>query len=222
MSSGWVPVELDLAGRLVVCVGAGRVAEGKLAQPLEAGAEVRVIAPQATPGLGEAADRRELTWHARPYAEGDLAEASLVIAGSDDPAVNERVAADAEALRVPCVRVDRDPAAEYPGSAAFPATLRRGPLVLTVGTGGAAPVLAGRLKRELAAQYPPEYGQLAELLAELRDAPEVQAALAPLGDDERRLRWRSVLDADTLQLIRDGELRAAREVAIRCLCSSSG
>lgn len=222
MTSGWVPLLVDLAGRRVVCVGGGPVAAGKLAGPREAGAEIVVVAPELDDALASAAARGALTWHARAYAPGDTDGAALVIAATASPEVNDAVAAEAAERGTPCVRTDRDPDAAHPGTAAFPATVRRGPLTIAVGTSGTAPALARWLRDELDALYPEEYGVLAQLLAEVRADPRVQACLRGVADAERRARWRTVLEADTLRLVREGYFEAAKEVAITCLCSSSG
>src|SRR5690349_3308855 len=128
---------LDLAGRRVVVVGGGPVAQRRLVGLLAAGAVVEVIAPEVTPAVEAMA--AELTWTARPYRDGDLADAWYAIASTDDPAVNAAVAAEAERARVFCVRADDAPA----GSAVTPAVGRHDGL--TVG------VLAGRHPRRSAA-----------------------------------------------------------------------
>jgi precorrin-2 dehydrogenase / sirohydrochlorin ferrochelatase len=208
------PLLVRLAGRRVVGVGGGEVAARKLV-PLarEHGADVHVIAPTVHDELAAVA-----TCSLRPY-EGpvDLAGAMLVVAATAAPEVNARVERDAEQAGVWCVRVDRGGT----GSAAFPATVRRGQLTLSVATGGGAPVLARWLRAQLAQTYGPEYGALAALLAELRRDPRVQAAMAPLDDAHRARLWRSVPLPDILELLRSGSVETAKEVAAACLFSRS-
>ncbi|CAA9311130.1 MAG: Precorrin-2 oxidase @ Sirohydrochlorin ferrochelatase activity of CysG / Uroporphyrinogen-III methyltransferase [uncultured Friedmanniella sp.] len=98
---------LRLAGRRVVIVGGGEVASRRAVRLLEAGADLWVVAPETSPRLAAAAARGELTWVARPYRHGDLAEAWYVLAATDDEQANRAVSAEAEALRVFCVRADR-------------------------------------------------------------------------------------------------------------------
>jgi uroporphyrin-III C-methyltransferase/precorrin-2 dehydrogenase/sirohydrochlorin ferrochelatase len=133
------PLLLDLAGRTVVVVGGGTVAERRVAGLVEAGAQVRVIAPAIRPGVGGA--------HVlRPYARGDLAGAWLVHAVTDDAAVNAEVAADAEAAGVWCVRAD-----DAAGTAArVPATVTSGDVTVAVGTGGGDPRRATALRDAIA------------------------------------------------------------------------
>lgn len=99
-------VGLDLAGRRVVVVGAGTVAQRRLPRLIAAGAEVVLIAPGATPAVEAMATAGELRWEVRGYAEGDLEGAWYALACSSVPAVNVAVAAEAQRRGVFCVRAD--------------------------------------------------------------------------------------------------------------------
>jgi uroporphyrin-III C-methyltransferase / precorrin-2 dehydrogenase / sirohydrochlorin ferrochelatase len=132
-------VGLDLAGRRVVVVGGGAVAQRRLAGLLAAGAAVEVVAPQVTPAVEGMATAREIVWTPRRHRHGDLAGAWYVLACTDDPDVNAAVAAEAEAGRTFCVRADDAPL----GTAVTPAVGTHDGL--TVG------VLAGRRPRRSAA-----------------------------------------------------------------------
>ena len=208
------PLLVQLAGRKVVGVGGGRVATAKLL-PLatDHGAAVEVIAPSADDRLVKVA-----TWHQRPYeGPADLQGAALVVAATDEADVNEAVARDAAAAGILCVRTD----AEGDGTASFPATVRHGPLTISVGTDGYSPTVARWLREQLADVYGPEYGALVLLLGEIRRNPEIQAHLATLSGDQRRLAWRSIPLVDILDLLRSGSVDSAKEVAAACLSSSS-
>jgi precorrin-2 dehydrogenase / sirohydrochlorin ferrochelatase len=187
------------------------VAGRKLESLLDAGADVDVIAPAAAPPARALAADNRIRLHLRPYRPGDLDGAFLAVAATDAPATNARVAADADAAGVLCVRADGD------GSAAFMAALRRGAFTLAVSTAGMAPALARRVRQQLEADYGPEYGELCEILGELRASPAA-AALAP---EQRRAVWRRILDTDILTLLRNGQRETAKEVASACLSSSS-
>ena len=99
-------VGLELAGRRVVVVGGGQVAQRRVARLIASGALVEVVAPEVTPAVEGMASAREITWTARGYVEGDLEGAWYVLACTDDPRVNEAVGAEAERRRVFCVRAD--------------------------------------------------------------------------------------------------------------------
>jgi len=125
-------VGLALAGRRVVVVGGGTVAQRRLPGLLAAGADVEVIAPVVTPAVEGMATARELRWTARTYRDGDLADAWYALAATDDPQVNAAVGAEAERARVFCVRADDAPA----GSAVTPAVGVHDGLTVGVLAGG--------------------------------------------------------------------------------------
>jgi siroheme synthase-like protein len=105
---------LRLDGRRVVVVGAGRVAERRLERLREAGAEIDVIAPAATVGIRRLADQGKLHWAQRGYREGDLNGAWYVLTATDDQRCNAAVSAEADRLRIFCVRADdRDEATAW-------------------------------------------------------------------------------------------------------------
>jgi precorrin-2 dehydrogenase/sirohydrochlorin ferrochelatase len=210
-----IPLMVDLAGRRVVVVGAGRVATGKISSLAPLGARITVIAPRGVAAVAARAVAGELAWHRRPYRQGDLVGTHLAVAATSDTAVNDAVAAEADRLGVLCVRVDGG------GTAAFMGAVRRGPLTIGVSTAGTSPALARRIRAELAQRYGEEYGSLAALLGELRADPHVRAALAELDDTERAARWRRVLDPDIVDAVRSGHLDSAKELALACLSSSS-
>ena len=95
---------LVLAGRKVVVVGGGHVAQRRVPTFLAAGADVTLVSPEVTPALEGLAG--ELTLHLRDFAEADLDGAWYVVAATDDPEVNARVAAAAESRHTFCVRAD--------------------------------------------------------------------------------------------------------------------
>lgn len=100
------PSGLRLAGRRVVVVGGGHVAQRRVPGLLAAGAEVHVVAPAVSRSLEALAASGEVTWHRRGYASDDLADSWYVIAATDDRGVNEQVSLEAEAQRLFCVRAD--------------------------------------------------------------------------------------------------------------------
>ena len=161
------PVFLSLEGVPVLVVGGGRVAERKVAGLAAAGARVTVVAPQVSAAVADQAT----SVHEREFAAGDCAGQRLVIAATDDPAVNAAVAAEATAAGVWVNSAD-DPAN---CTFALPAVARRGPVVVAVGTGGASPALASHLRGRIAADVLDE--RLAQAVAELaRQRAEIHAA----------------------------------------------
>lgn len=119
---------LDLTGKRVVVIGGGTVAQRRVPRLISAGAEVEVISPEATPAVEAMADAGELTWHRRPYAEGDLDGAWYAVACATGSEVNAAVTAEAERNRVFCVRADNASL----GTAVTPAVAQHGDMLLGV------------------------------------------------------------------------------------------
>jgi uroporphyrin-III C-methyltransferase/precorrin-2 dehydrogenase/sirohydrochlorin ferrochelatase len=125
------PLSLRLEGRRVLVAGGGSVALRRVAGLRAAGAQVVVVAPQLTPVLADLAARGLITAHQREYQPGDLDGAWLVLACTDQPRVNEAVAANAERQHIWCARAD-----DALASAAWvPAVGRTGPVTVAVNAG---------------------------------------------------------------------------------------
>ncbi|GHF39628.1 uroporphyrinogen-III C-methyltransferase [Streptomyces mashuensis] len=125
------PVGLRLAGRRVVVLGAGQVAQRRLPALLAAGADVLLVSPSATPSVEAMATAGELRWERRRYREGDLDGAWYALILTDDPEANAAASAEAEARRVWAVRSDDADAA----TAWTPATGRAAGVTVAVLTG---------------------------------------------------------------------------------------
>ncbi|WP_328368026.1 uroporphyrinogen-III C-methyltransferase [Streptomyces sp. NBC_00457] len=100
------PVGLRLTGRRVVVLGGGQVAQRRLPALIAAGADIVLVSPEATPSVEAMADAGEITWHKRPYAEGDLADAWYALIATSDHEANHLASSEAERHRVWCVRSD--------------------------------------------------------------------------------------------------------------------
>ena len=189
----YLPVFLALRGRSCLLVGGGQVAERKLALLLAAGAAVRVVSPEVHADLALRATRGEITLTRRAFVAADVEGMALVIAATDEQAVNEAVAEAAQAAGVPVNVVDR-PAL---GNVVMPSIVDRSPVVIAIGTGGNAPVLARMLRAKLESLIPQAYGELASLLGSLRG--RVRDAL-PDGTARRRF-WERTLEGPAAELL---------------------
>ena len=201
------PVHLLLEGRRCLVVGGGPVAARKAESLLGCGAVVHVIAPD----VGDEIRALPLTIDERPYRHGDADGYRLVVTATDDPDVNRAVYLDGEAAGVWVNGAD-DPAH---CSVTLPSVLRRGDVVVTVGTAGRSPALARWLRDRLAGDVGPEYEVLLDLLADAR------ASVKADGRSTEAVDWQRALDSDMLDLIRNGQVAEARERLQACLSSSS-
>lgn len=100
------PSGLRLAGRRVLVVGGGHVAQRRVPQLIAVGADVHVVSPVVTPAIEGLVGSGEITWHQRPFEDADVDGAWYVIAVTDDRAVNNRISELCEAQRTFCVRSD--------------------------------------------------------------------------------------------------------------------
>ncbi len=125
-------VGLDLAGRRVVVVGGGTVAQRRLGLLVSSGADVHVISRSVTPAVEGFATAGQITVDLREYRDGDLADAWYVLACTDEPETNAAIVAECTRHRVFCVRAD----IAKDGTAVTPATAHYDGLTLGVLAGG--------------------------------------------------------------------------------------
>ena len=150
----YFPLFADLHGRRVLVVGGGEIAERKVRLLLEAGASIALVAREVR------AESLAPHWIAREFDESQLEGATLVVAATDDPALNERVATTARARHLLCNVVDD---AERSGFI-VPAIVDRSPLVIAISSGGVAPVLARLARERIETMFDESFGALARLL----------------------------------------------------------
>lgn len=174
------PIFLKLAGRPCVVVGAGIIAESKIASLLEADAHVTVVAPYALPSVAELAAAGEVKWERREFEDADLDGMFLAVAGTNVPEVNRAVFSGAHRRGILCNAVDDPPYCDF----YFPSVVRRGDLQIAISTAGESPALAQRLRKEINEQLPRDTGEWMQELGRLRR--EVMAA-EPLGDERKWL-----------------------------------
>ena len=201
------PVNLVVDGRRCLVVGGGRVAAGKVRNLRTCGAIVHVVATEVG---DEIAAMPDVTIERRPYRRGEVAGYRLVVAATGDPEVNAAVFGDGEAAGVWVNSAD-DPAR---CSFTLPSVVRRGPLTLTVSTGGHSPALSRWLADRFGRVIGPEYAVLLELLSAERSAAQAD------GRSTESLDWQKALDSDMLALIKSGQVEQARERLQACLSSS--
>lgn len=154
------PVNLNLVGRPVLVVGGGRIAYRKVQQLLAAGGDVTVLAPQIIDEFNEL----PVTLIQREYIQGDVANFRLIITATGNTPVDQAIFDECEELGIWVNSAD-DP---VHCSFTLPAAFRRGPVMITVSTGGASPALASFLRSELEQLVGPEFAEVAATLATQR------------------------------------------------------
>jgi precorrin-2 dehydrogenase/sirohydrochlorin ferrochelatase len=169
------PAFLKLAGRRCLVVGAGPIAEEKIAGLLLAEAEIRVVAPQATSPIRAWARARKIRWDARPYRSADLAGAFLVVAATSSPDLHATIYADARGRGVLCNVVDDPEHCDF----YYGAIVRRGALQIAISTEGHSPSLAQRLKKKIARDIGPEYQSWLAEIGKIRQQLFAEGNLPP-------------------------------------------
>jgi len=198
------PALLELRGRRCVVVGSRAVREGKVEALLAGGADqVLVLAEGPLARLEALAADPRVRVERRPWRPDDLDGAFLVVGWDPDPAERARLAAEARARRALVNVIDDVPNCDF----AAPAVVRRGDLVLAIGTGGASPALAAKLRQELEERFGPAWAEVLEVLRDLRAGMP-----ASVDGPERARRWRAALDlAEAERLVAEGRAGELRE-----------
>ncbi|MEX2480724.1 MAG: siroheme synthase CysG [Gammaproteobacteria bacterium] len=197
----FLPLFLAIRSRPCLVVGAGGVAARKIALLMRAGAAVHVVATGLGPAVRELAAAGSVRVTERPFRQSDVDGHVLVIAATNDPATNREVSRAAQGRGIFVNAVDQP----SDSSAIMPSIVDRSPVVIAIGTGGNAPVLARMLRAKLESLIPPAYGELAALLGSLRE--RVRAVL-PDGARRRRF-WEMLLEGPIAELFFAGRRQQA-------------
>ena len=203
---------LKLAGKKCVIIGGGSVAERKLHSLLRAGADVTVIAPQFTAGIQEAAAQYPCTLLPEAYEPQQLDNAFLVVAATDNKAINRDVTQRAPFL---CNNVTEPELSNF----TVPASLVKENITLTLATGG-MPAYTRLLKRYLDSKLTPAFVEFNDFLQQVRQ--EVQGL--PSTPAARTSFWRQTLTDEIISLLEENNYTAAKEKiihAVNCFRSQS-
>ena len=222
--SRYYPAYLDLTGRRCVVIGAGLVAERKVAQLLASGADVTLVSPSATPELEAMAARKRVRWIRRGYAKGDLAGALLAIAATDDESVNRAVHAEAEREKTLLNVVDVTPLCGF----IAPSVVERGPVTVAISTAGASPALARKMRELMNGDQDPahcdeqaaycrclQWADAADVLTAVRAEVRKRGAMIPPEA------WQAAMDDSLLSLVRAGREKEAKETLLDALLAAA-
>lgn len=210
----FLPLFHDLRGRLVLVVGGGDIALRKARLLTEAGARLRVVALEIEPELVGLLEQQGGEALLQGYQTGQLDGAQLVIAATDDAALNARVSRDAQARSLPVNAVD---APEH-CTVIFPAIVDRSPLVVAVSSGGHAPVLSRLTRARIETLFPHSWGRLAQLAQRFRS--QVKAAFPTI--NQRRVFWEDTFQGDIAERVFSGRDAEAERLLIERLEQQKG
>ena len=150
--------ELEKITCPVLVIGGDEIAERKIKFLLRAQAQVQVVAGTLSPALADLAARQALSWRATEFSESLVDDVFLVIAATEDEALNQRVFAAANARYRLVNVVDNQALCSF----VFPSIVDRSPLLVAISSSGKAPVLSRILREKIEALLPTNLGRLAE------------------------------------------------------------
>ena len=198
------PVFLDLKDRPCLVIGGGSVASRKVKNLLNADAQVIVISPQINDDLSNYEKDSRITWINREVEDTDIARAFLVVAATDNKAVNAQIAELANNANT-LVNVADD---ANLCSFIFPSVLDRSPVTIAVSTGGASPVLARQLRMKLETMIPSSCGRLAAITEEYREKVKQHFP----EQAQRKKFWENALKGPFAELVYAGQDESARKL----------
>lgn len=208
----YLPIFLDLRHHPCLVIGGGQVAARKVALLLQAEAAITVVAPELCPALQDLLAQGRIVHQACPFAESHVQGAHLVVAATDEQAVNAQASALCQALAIPVNVVDQPELCSF----IMPAIVDRSPVLIAVSTGGSSPVLARLLRARLEAVIPFGYGRLASFAAQLRETVKQRLPQA------RRLRfWEKILQGPAAEQVLAGQEATAHKTFAAALAQET-
>lgn len=202
----YFPVFLNLKDRPCLIVGGGDVALRKARLLFSAGADLAVVAPETSRAFAEFVDQHALHWVRRKFQASDVDGKWLVVSATGDSSVERSVYEAASAKDIFCNGVDDKGNCSY----ITPAIVDRSPIVVAISSGGAAPVLARKLRAKIEMLLPNDFGRLASLAGQWRE--RVTARVDSLLG--RRRFWETVFDGPIVDFAIGGHIdKAERQMA---------
>ena len=198
----YYPAFIDVRGRNCLVIGGGPLGEEKVVKLLECNAKVIVIAPEVTPAVEKLAAEGQVEWLMREYRTGDLAQAFIAIASTDDDDTDRQIYAEAEERNVLLNVVDVTHLCTF----IAPSVARRGEVTVATSTGGASPALARTFREKLESSRILEFADLAPILA--RGRAELRHRGLRVPPDH----WQRCITEELLDIVQSGDEAAAYQL----------
>ncbi|HSH87849.1 MAG TPA: siroheme synthase CysG [Methylophilus sp.] len=207
-----LPIFFNIAQRRCLVIGGGDVATRKVIMLLKAQGNVVVISPELTAELQQMLAKNEIEYVRDSFSAEQLTSACLVIAATNDEAVNEAVSVAAKRLNIPVNVVDAPALCTF----TMGSIIDRSPVVIAISSEGNAPVLARHIRSKIETMLPAAYGRIASLAGEFRE--QVKARFSTT--QARRRFWEDVLNGPLVERVLSGQEQAARELLGELLTQS--
>ncbi|UCE79954.1 MAG: bifunctional precorrin-2 dehydrogenase/sirohydrochlorin ferrochelatase [Nitrospiraceae bacterium] len=183
----YYPAFLNLSSKKIVVIGGGTVAERKILQLMRADADtITVISPEITQRLLKERNKNRFIHIRRNYRKKDLDNAFLVIAATDEPSLNTKIARDA-----PCLVNVVDEPAEC--NFIVPSVIKKGPLHIAISTSGVSPAFARTLRKDLERLHGADISEYLSFLKTIR-----AKALIRITDRRKRERFLKRIASETI------------------------
>jgi len=199
-----LPIFFNIKNRHCVVIGGGDVATRKVNMLLKADADVTIVSPSLVEAIQVLLDDGKVKVVKADYEKNQLIGACLVIAATDNQAVNKEVSRDAQALNIPVNVVDSPALCTF----TMGSIIERSPVVIAVSSEGNAPVLARYIRTKIETMLPAGYGRIAEIAGEFRDKVKLKFTTT----QQRRIFWEDVLQGPVVERVLSGQEQAAREL----------
>ncbi len=195
----YFPLNIELNKKSILLIGGGEVAERKLDLLMKAEAKVMLVAPNFTDYLLSFGENKNLVFIHSEYTASvlDKNKFSFIIAATNNEKLNTQIASDANERNILVNVVDRPEICDF----IFPSILERGPVTVSVSTGGASPVLARMLRTKLETLIPGGYGKLAKIVSENR----IKVREKFKNFKSNRIFWEEILNSKFVDLILSGQ-----------------
>lgn len=207
-----LPLFIDIKHKPCLVIGGGNIATRKIRMLQKAQARITIVSTSICQELEALCENNSMTVHKREFQASDINKQILIIAATNDKFLNKEISDLAKHNNI-LVNVADD---FKQGDMVLPSVIDRDPIQIAITTGGASPVLARLLRRNLERCTPSAYGSLASLVEKYR-----QRCSDAIPDNTARRRfWEEVLQGPIAEMVLAGKLSAADELLQKKLISN--
>jgi uroporphyrin-III C-methyltransferase/precorrin-2 dehydrogenase/sirohydrochlorin ferrochelatase len=196
-----LPIFLSIRDRKCVIVGGGEIAFRKANLLSRAGASLHIQAEAVSDDMRTLCETNGYTISLAPYSAECLEDAAIVVAATDDLAVNTAVSVDAKLNNIPVNVVDQPSLCTF----IVPSIVDRSPIVIAISSSGSSPVLIRKLKELNETLVPGNIGELAKLFQSYRQRVKDRFA----SFDDRLRFWEQAVDSEVAELVYSGQTENA-------------
>ena len=199
-----LPIFMKISQRPCIVIGGGEVAARKVQMLLKANAAVTVVSPDLHHELQDMLDAQKIMHLPFKFEQSQIQGATLVVAATDDEAVNMAVSEAAKEQNIPVNVVDAPALCTF----TMGSIIERDPIVIAISSEGNAPVLSRHIRAKIEAMLPATYGRIAAIAGEFREQVKQKFA----STQQRRIFWERILNGPMVERVLAGQEDAARRL----------